>query len=754
MSSLGSPNPLLIGGAKDYEIERSLRFNAGDSPVLTYTPTVDGDRKKLTWSFWWKRSKIDSAEYMITAFNDTNTDRIAVTSDNQLHIELKNGNATEAEFHSKRLFRDPSAWYHIVVAFDTTQATASDRIKAYVNNERITEWDTNDEISQHYYMDGFNTLSKAHDIGAYSGGSGSHSGFCNTYLADIIFIDGIQSTPSDFGETHEKTGQWVPKKYEGTYGLVGTGSYHTGSQVTGSAAFFGGFNLFDGDLNTSCGPISLSTDNSITFTPTTGIAYSSSIRIYAYGAGSGYDITNTFELNGGSPVTFAGDAGTNSFIWVDVASGSGTLTSLKVRLQRPGTSYVRWAAIEIDGTILKTNGVNGYHLNFSDNSNTTAATLGKDSSGNGNNWTPNNFSVATGIGNDSVEDTPTNNFCTLNILGSGIDGSGCDISQGGLYVARNSGSNRFMDSTFTLSSGKWYWEAKTGSSISDYPRIGIWNRGGYQNRLNYPGEGNSGVASDDHVRGWGANGTSFGASGDSASGLPTFSTSEVLMFAMDMDSGKIWFGKDGTWYTDDNSTTTTAAAIAAGTATPKFADLKSGAETQFRQSEKGWTPIAHMNSGDTWEFNFGSRPFAHTPPAGFKSICTKNLPEPDVIKPSEYVGGLKYTGNDFVGTRTFTGLDFNPDLIWHKGRTEHNTHWNCYDKVRGITAGKEILLNSSAAEGAEDGATYGYLSEYTGDGSPGAGGFSHVTGSAGAGNGNAAMTVSYTHLTLPTIYSV
>ena len=61
-------------------------------------------------------------------------------------------------------------------------------------------------------------------------------------------------------------------------------------------------------------------------------------------------------------------------------------------------------------------GTNGFYLNFSDNSGTTATTLGKDSSGNGNNYTPNNFSVSAGAGNDSLEDSPTNNFSTLNPL--------------------------------------------------------------------------------------------------------------------------------------------------------------------------------------------------------------------------------------------------------------------------------------------------------------------------------------------------
>ena len=181
-----------------YEIERSLRFNAPDSAVLTYTPSSSGDQQKMTWSFWWKRSKIDSAEYMITAFNGTNTDRIAITSDNQFFVELKDGNATEAEFHSDRVFRDPSAWMHVVVAFDTTDGTTDNRMKAYINNELITDWDTKDTISQNYSCSGFNTASKAQDIGAYSGSGGSHSGYCNCYIADLHFIDGQQLTPSDF----------------------------------------------------------------------------------------------------------------------------------------------------------------------------------------------------------------------------------------------------------------------------------------------------------------------------------------------------------------------------------------------------------------------------------------------------------------------------------------------------------------------------------------------------------------------------
>jgi len=701
MSSIGSPNPLLFGGATSYEIKRSLRFNSTDSPYLTRTPSSSGNRSTMTWSFWYKRGKLGS-EYVITAFNGTNTDRIAFASDDQLHIELKNGNATEAELHSTRLFRDPSAWYHIVIAFDTTNSTTADRCKAYVNNERITEWDTNDTISQNYVLSGFNTASKVNDIGAYSGSGGSRSGHCNGYMAELIFIDGQQLTPSSFAETHEKTGQWVPKKTVITSPNDGTTWSSSGADphsLLNSGTYA---NVFDGDISNA---LTVDQDATNYITLCDGVSISCA-NTFGFMSNSGSS-TNTLRINGST--TLAQTA--SGTVWTD-GSFTGTITKIEFGYLAGSGSSSNIYGVRVDGVQLLdgagTHGKNGFHLNFSANSGTTATTLGKDSFSNGNNWTPNGFSVATGIGNDSLEDTPTNNFCTLNTLGSGIDGSGCDISQGGLYVARNSGSNRFMDSTFTLSSGKWYWEAKTGSSISDYPRIGIWNRGGYQNRLNYPGEGNSGVASDDHVRGWGANGTSFGASGDSASGLPTFSTSEVLMFAMDMDSGKIWFGKDGTWYTDDNSTTTTAAAIAAGTATPKFADLKSGAETQFRQSEKGWTPIAHMNSGDTWEFNFGSRPFAHTPPAGFNSICTKNLPEPAIIKPSDYFKTVLYTGQNTSDLYNVTGVGFQPDLVWGKSRNDTIDHI-LFDSVRGDD--KQLSSDNNAAEVVRSSAAYRFLSD-------------------------------------------
>ena len=128
----------------------SLYFNREYSEHLRRSPGSSGDRRKMTFSYWTKRLRPGTYEYIITSYNGSNTDRIGFTSDNQFFIELKDGGSTEAEFHSDRTFADPSGWYHCVVVFDTDLSTAADRCKVWVNGEQITSWDTNDTIGQYY----------------------------------------------------------------------------------------------------------------------------------------------------------------------------------------------------------------------------------------------------------------------------------------------------------------------------------------------------------------------------------------------------------------------------------------------------------------------------------------------------------------------------------------------------------------------------------------------------------------------------
>ena len=256
------------GAVSDYEIERSLRLDSGDSTHLTRTPGSNADLQKQTYSFWTKRTKTDEAHYIITAWNGSNTDRIGFTADAQFFIEFKDGGSTEAEFHSDRKIRDPNAWYHVVVAIDTTLNTAADRVKAYINGEQITSWDTNNQCGQNYSLEGFGKSSQYHVIGAYAASASSASSHFNGYITEFHFIDGAQKVPGDFAETHADTGAWVPKAYAGTYGSQGW--YVNFSDNSNTTAATLGKDSSGNGLNWT--PSGLATGDSVGDSPTNNFA--------------------------------------------------------------------------------------------------------------------------------------------------------------------------------------------------------------------------------------------------------------------------------------------------------------------------------------------------------------------------------------------------------------------------------------------------------------------------------------------------
>ena len=122
----------VVGGneSKGYEISNSLRFNDGDSPKLEFTPSSTGNRRTFTFSFWFKRSTLGSSQYFF--YTDNNG---SGSTDFLIFINSSDGfrtgflDSSQKYFGPSRVFRDPSAWYHAVVAVDTTQASASNRIK-------------------------------------------------------------------------------------------------------------------------------------------------------------------------------------------------------------------------------------------------------------------------------------------------------------------------------------------------------------------------------------------------------------------------------------------------------------------------------------------------------------------------------------------------------------------------------------------------------------------------------------------------
>lgn len=444
---------------------RSLRFNSADSAYLNRTFSAINSLT-YTFSIWVKRGALGVRQDLIGGV-------LIITANNQLIAGLGAGGANILS--TSQVFRDPSSWYHIVLAMDTTQATASNRTKLYINGQQVTQFSAANYPAQNSATD-LGTFTTGGTIGFGPYGS---SGYFSGYMTEVNFIDGQALTPSSFGETNATTGQWQPKRYTGTYGT------------------------------------------------------------------------------------------------------------------------------------------NGFYLNFSDNSGTTATTLGKDYSGNGNNWTPNNFSVTPGAGNDSMIDVPTNwddggngrgNYCTMNPLST----VNCTFANGNLNTTLTTGSSPGSEnavSNFGMSSGKWYCEiVSTGGNA---PFLGIADASLQAAGRTYA---SSSVWSyfPDGRKFNGGTGTSYGAS---------WTSNDVIGIALDMDAGTVTFYKNG---------------ISQGVA---FSGLTG-------RSLVAWVSTGTGSVGEVITFvsNFGQRPFAYTPPSGFKALNTQNIAAGTITTSGTFTGNVNADG--------------------------------------------------------------------------------------------------------------
>ena len=319
-------------------------------------------------------------------------------------------------------------------------------------------------------------------------------------------------------------------------------------------------------------------------------------------------------------------------------------------------------------------GSNGFYLDFSDNSSTT--TLGIDKSPNGNDFTLNNFSVSAGTGNDSLIDTPSNNFCTLNAVNQD---SNTTLTEGNLKAAGSSSTAyaNHTHGTIAQSSGKWYYEVEytsnAGGTNSDLPAIG-WARTSLRPSDNPTVSGGLCYRP--------ANADYIDLSGnDTSDDKPQTSTGNVIQVAIDLDAGKIWFGNGGTYFESGNPSTGANATIT------------------FTGGAEELTPFVRSLSS-TFNFNFGQRPFSYTPPTGFNKLSSSDsIPNvPSVVRPQKHFDTLLYTGNG--SGQTISGLEFKPDFLWIKCRTVTEPN-ELNDTVRGTL--KSLSSNSDAVENTASG---------------------------------------------------
>ena len=502
-----------------YQISRSLRFNSADSAYLNRTPATTTNRKTWTWSGWIKRSNLSVLQALFGSKQGVaGTPRagIQIEDTDALTFIYNSTGSANSQITTTAVYRDVSAWYHIILAVDTTQATNTNRLKLYVNGVQVTVFSTADYPTLNEDLP--ININTAHMIGSFDPAAGADRYF-RGYMTEVNFIDGQALTPSSFGETNTQTGVWQPKAYSGSYGT------------------------------------------------------------------------------------------------------------------------------------------NGFYLNFSDNSNTTAATLGKDYSGNGNNWTPNNFSVTAGAGNDSLVDSPTSygvdtgvggtvrgNYATLNPLDTNAT-----LSNGNLQaVVADSPSSDYLDApcTIGISSGAFYFEC-VPTAITSNVWCGITN-------TSASGKNHTQVDASRLV---------YDSGGDirdeavTVTTVASYTTNDVISVAFDRDAGTVKFYKNGTQvYTVTNS--------------------KWQVDKKFLVAGRG-----------TWVANFGQRPFAYTAPSGFKALCTQNLPTPTIgattaTQANKYFDTVLRTGSGGATYSTTVNMA-NGALLWDKPRNQASSHF-LFDSVRGI----------------------------------------------------------------------
>ena len=320
-------------------------------------------------------------------------------------------------------------------------------------------------------------------------------------------------------------------------------------------------------------------------------------------------------------------------------------------------------------------GTTGFYMSFADNSST--ANMFVDDSANSNDWTHHNMSNAAGVGCDSVEDTPTNNFCTLNSNFTNGTETGGTLSDGNLRFGADN-NYAICQGTHSLRYDKYYWEVTITSAPSS-----VVPQGHGITRGTNTGE-NSYVAYDPNGNvyglGWWWSGPLKGAvPGGSTNGanhgttIATFGINDVIGFASDIPNGTLKFYKDG-----------------------------SLEHTMTGIGDHDWFPTVGGYNLQHCYVNFGQRAFTHTIPTGYKTLCSANIPEPTIKDGTKHFDHVLYTGNG-GSSQTITGLDFQPDLTWFKARTTAGAdqNWMAFDSVRGVE--ESLWPNGTWAEDSYSG---------------------------------------------------
>jgi hypothetical protein len=446
-------------------IDGSLKFDQSTKTYLTRTPASAGNRKVWTLSYW---IRLDGdAGHLFSANNDGFQFEYRSTG----QLLFANSGSTSGNTLSTALFRDPNAFYHIVIQHDALNTIS----RFYINGEQnFTATLSN--------ADGTWNNNTSHNI---NGRSTSIDSFSSFAMSQVYLIDGQALGPESFGYTDGLTNTWRPKKYTGEFtsynaNAINDGSnwnsYFTGDydQNHGWGTLYQSSNAFDGNLSTKA--IGQANSTGLTWTaPGGGIgASATTIRIYGNDDACPDDYLKINGVNYGGLIT-QGFTAAYTVLKGSGAVGGGItqLESIYLRDNASGNTHYRWIALEIDGVVLVANqddrseGTNSFYLPMDGNS-----PIGEDKSGQGNDWTPVNFGGSVALPKATGAKPILNTDGGGNVARPGVFGSEVGAqytttsatNSGGKYVFENEGTQP----TFSFIRGATYtfdYNASTGHPL-------------------------------------------------------------------------------------------------------------------------------------------------------------------------------------------------------------------------------------------------------------------------------------------------
>ena len=652
-----------------YTIANSARFNDDDAPYLNRTPAGVGNRKIATVSMWVKPGNLGITR---TLFAITPT---ASGSDtNRISLQLNSSDKLTLFGHSTtwrtttRVFRDPAAWTHVVVVWNTAAGVAAvDRVKIYIDSVLQTAFDTsNDPSADTDYA--FNNTTP-HRIGAeYNIAGAATQEYLDGYLSDVYFIDGQALTPSDFGET-DSNGYWRPKSYTGTYGTNGfkldfaSGS-DLGNDVSG--------NNNDWTAN------NINATDQVIDTPTNGFATGNPLIVPAGGTYSNGNLQNTGTARGtflmttgkwywevyanGASVTAGVISETGTASTTSIASGStyGFLYDADTKILYYTTSGASFATFGSgytgDQFPYVTGGSTIINYGQSKNATSTATTLTYQSGSGG--YFLYQPTTVSGSGSQTFTSNGTFTVPTYASLTATVNGAG-----GG-----GAGGIGWNDSSPFANGG-----GGDSGAASSFNSSVVGNGGG--------GAPGTDVNAQSCTGGSGSNGTASGGDTNTTGGGASGGGGGAAGFAGCVNGGPGGAGgKAIKTYTINDLTVGAGITVAVGTGGA------GGAGGGGNQPGSAGGSGSNGSVTITWTTSASA-------PTGYKALSTANLPEPAIVVPKDYFDAVLYTGN--ASTNAITGLSFQPDFVWAKGRSSAVSH-RLIDSVRGGT--KVLYSDSTASE--------------------------------------------------------